>query len=59
MERTYDEERHKRNNHVLRERTCVQICSVNNWLLHKQLENQNTIWAEIITEMRGADFIFE
>ena len=55
MERTYDEEVHKRINHLLRERTCVQmecsedairtecICSDNNSFLHKQLDNQNSL----------------
>ena len=54
MERTYAEETHKRINHFLRERTCVQmecsedairmarICSENKRLLRKQLENQNS-----------------
>ena len=55
MERTYDEEIHKRINHLLRERTCVQmecsedairiewICSEINASLHKQLENPNSL----------------
>ena len=53
MERTHGEEFHRRINHVLRTRTCVQMeCSEdgvrikstraqNNWLLRKQLENHN------------------
>ena len=55
MERTYDEEIHKRINHLLRERTCVQmecsedairiewICSENIGSLPRQLENQNSL----------------
>ena len=54
MERTYDEEIHKRINHLLGERTCLQVeCSEdairivriysgNNGFLHKQLENKNS-----------------
>ena len=55
MERTYDEEVHKRINHLLRKRTCMQmecsedanrierICSENNWFLHQELENENSL----------------
>ena len=54
MERTFEEEIHIRINHLLRERTCVQMecsedairiewtCSENNGLLHKQLEKENS-----------------
>ena len=49
MVRTYDEEIHTRINHLLREKTCVQMEQnrVNRigkqWFLHKQLENQNSL----------------
>ena len=59
MERTYDEEIHKRIDHLLRERICMQmecsedairiewVCSEYNRFLHKQSENQN-IFGELV-----------
>ena len=55
MERTHDEEIHKRTDHVLRTRTCLQmecqedairikcIRAQSNRLLHKPLENHNSL----------------
>ena len=55
VERTFDEEIHKRINHLLRIRMCVQmersedairiecVCSEDDGFLHKQLENQNSV----------------